>query len=58
MKYYMNHTGNRLSGKNLISKLKSLDKVYITNNICETIHRIFLNILVKIKLVKTHLGIP
>ena len=38
MKYYINHTGNQLSEKNMISKLKSLDKVYIINNICETIH--------------------
>ena len=36
--YYVNHDGNSSSEKNLISKLKSLDKIYMTNNICETIH--------------------
>ena len=35
---YINNEGSIQSENNLISKLKSLDKVYFTNNICETIH--------------------
>jgi len=35
---YINNEGSIQSENNLISKLKYLDKVYFTNNICETIH--------------------
>ena len=35
---YINNEGSIQSENNLISKLKSLEKVYFTNNICETIH--------------------
>lgn len=37
--YYINNNGNKKSETNLISKIKSLNKVYLTNNICETIHQ-------------------
>ena len=37
-KKYQNEYGNSHSEKQLISILKSLEKVYVTNNICETIH--------------------
>ena len=36
--YFINNNGNKSSEKNLISKLKSLELVYFTNNICESIH--------------------
>ena len=35
---YKNKNGNKSSETQLISKLKSLDMVYLTNNICESIH--------------------
>ena len=35
--YFINNNGNNSSEKNLISKLKSLELVYFTNNICESI---------------------
>ena len=35
---YINKNGSEESKKILLSKLKSLNKLYFTNNICETIH--------------------
>lgn len=35
---YINKNGNKDSENKLISILKSLNKVYLTNNICESIH--------------------
>ena len=35
---YVSKNGRRDAENNLISKLKSLEKIYFTNNICETIH--------------------
>ena len=35
---YIKKNGNKKSETELISKIKSLEKVYLTNNICESIH--------------------
>ncbi len=37
-KLYINKKGNKESENKLISILKSLNKVYLTNNICESLH--------------------
>ena len=37
-KLYINKNGDKSSENALISNLKSLEKVYFTNNICESIH--------------------
>ena len=54
---YINNEGNIQSENNLISKLKSLDKVYFTNNICETIHNKISKYLVMEILLKVDLEI-
>lgn len=38
-RFYKINNGNKNSEYNLVSKIKSLNKVYLTNNICETIHQ-------------------
>ncbi len=35
---YITKKGNKSSEKDIISKIKSLGKVFLTNNICESIH--------------------
>ena len=54
---YINNEGSIQSENNLISKLKSLDKVYFTNNICETIHNKISKYLVMEILLKVDLEI-
>ena len=34
----MNNNGSKTSEKTLLSKLNSINKVFLTNNICESIH--------------------
>ena len=36
--YYVNNNGNKNSENNLLSKLNSINKLFLTNNICESIH--------------------
>lgn len=49
---YKNNHGNKSSEIQLISKLKSLNKVYCTNNICESIHSKISNYLGNSKVTK------
>ena len=49
---YINNKGNANSEKTLISKLKNLNKLYTTNNICESIHGKIANYLSKGKVSK------
>ena len=49
---YANNKGKNNSEYNLISHLKSLDKVYFTNNICESIHSKISNICLKVQFQK------
>ena len=50
---YINEDGYKNSESVLISKLKSINKVYLANNICESIHKKIANYLSKGEVTKT-----
>lgn len=50
----INENGNKNIEKNLISELKGLEKLYFTNNLCETVHSHISNNLPNNKITKTN----